>query len=155
MARETGTFGFSANFEVKKDGTIDARQIVDNFSDLLNFTADNYIPNGFPVSVRGVADASERGLYLCLDNQNLDVAASWGRVGQSEGKIEIEVSGTKRQFDYYPFPLNVSGTLQQGDLAKNGYTSDTQFADKLVYIGANGKTLNESILTDWKITETT
>lgn len=80
MARATGTFPFSANFETKIAGTLDARQLVDDFADLLNFTGDNFIPNGFPVAVKGTTTPSERGVYQCIDNQNLGLAASWERI---------------------------------------------------------------------------
>ncbi len=52
MAREQGTFIQSVNYELQKEGTIDARQLVDVFADLLNFDASNYITKGFPVTVR-------------------------------------------------------------------------------------------------------
>lgn len=94
MGRETGTFEFAANFEVKKDGTLDARQIVDNFADLLAFTSDNYIPNGFPVGVRGVETPAERGLYVCMDAGNMDVPASWMRLGTTKTLAEILSANT-------------------------------------------------------------
>ena len=81
MAREIGTFPISGNFEVQKAATFDARQSVDNFADLLNFTSANFIINAFPVSVKGVATPSERGLYICNDKDNLDLAASWIKLG--------------------------------------------------------------------------
>lgn len=84
MAREQGTFPFSANFEVKKQGTFDARQYVPNFSDLLLFTSANFIPNGFPVSVAGENDPNEKGIYLCLDNQNLSNPLSWKKLSTKE-----------------------------------------------------------------------
>jgi len=88
MARQEGTFDFSANFETKIEGTLDARQLVDDFADLLNFTSDDFIPNGFPVSVKGVSTVSERGIYLCIDNQNLDQAGSWLKVG-ANGSVDL------------------------------------------------------------------
>ena len=84
MAREIGTFPISGNFEVQKAATFDARQSVDNFADLLNFTSANFIINAFPVSVKGVATPSERGLYICNDKDNLDLAASWTKLGVGE-----------------------------------------------------------------------
>jgi len=81
MAREIGTFPISGNFEVQKAATFDARQSVDNFADLLNFTSANFIINAFPVSVKGVSTPSERGLYICNDKDNLDLAESWIKLG--------------------------------------------------------------------------
>lgn len=87
MAREIGTFNFGANFEVLKEGTIDARQLVDDFADLLAFTESNFIPNGFIVAVKGTTTPSERGVYMCIDKDNLDLAASWELVGKSSLEI--------------------------------------------------------------------
>ena len=82
MARDTGTFDFSANFEVKKEGTLDARQLVDNFADLLNFTInDNFIPDGFTVAVKGVNTPTERGIYQCIDRNNLSNPDNWDKIG--------------------------------------------------------------------------
>ena len=88
MAREQGTFDFSANFEVKKKGTIDARQTVDNFADLLAFTSSNFIDVAFPVTVKGIADPSEFGLYLCNDANDLSNPASWTKLGEGTGGID-------------------------------------------------------------------
>lgn len=90
MAREVGTFPFSANFEVGIEGTLDARQLVDDFSDLLNFTSEDYIPQGFPVVVKGTTTIEERGIYLCVDNQNLGSASSWEKVGGSLDDVESD-----------------------------------------------------------------
>lgn len=88
MARQQGTFDFSANFEVKIQGMIDARQLVDDFADLLNFTLnDNYIPNGFFVAVAGVTDPAERGIYQCIDRDNLSLAASWEKISITETEL--------------------------------------------------------------------
>ena len=81
MSRTQGDFNFSANFEVQKEGTIDARQFVDTFADLLNFTSANYIAQGFPVTVRNdsVYEGTPKpaGTYFCVDKDNLDQADSW------------------------------------------------------------------------------
>lgn len=80
MARNTGTFNFSANFEVKVEGFLDARQGVDSYADLLLFTADNYIKTGFTVSVYDL-DPAKRGIYMCLDKSDLSNPLSWLKIG--------------------------------------------------------------------------
>ena len=89
MARDKGTFDFSANFEVKKKGTIDARQLVDTFSDLLNFTESNFIPKGFPVSVSNTSTFNgteyTNGIYECIDADNLNLEVSWKKANDLNG----------------------------------------------------------------------
>ena len=99
MAREKGTFDFSANFEIKKEGTIDARQLVDDFNDLLLFSSDDFIPKGFIVSVKNDATIGstvyEGGVYRCIDPANLSDPSSWEIVGANDPidqltKTEVE-----------------------------------------------------------------
>ena len=82
MARKKGDFNFSANFEVKKKTTLDARQYVDSYSELFEFTADDYIPYGFPVTVGGLGDFSKLGTWFCVDPNNLSNPLSWVRSNQ-------------------------------------------------------------------------
>ncbi|WP_127846212.1 hypothetical protein [Psychroflexus aestuariivivens] len=103
MGREVGTFVFSANFEVTKEGTLDARQIVDNFDDLLVFNSGNFIPNGFPVAVRGKNNADERGLYVCMDNANLNQAESWAKITSNINlALAIDSNGNNTEFKNNP-----------------------------------------------------
>lgn len=106
MAREEGTFNFSANFEVKKKGTIDARQLVDDFSDLLNFTSDNYISNGFPVAVKQSVEIEgeeyPRGIYQCIDENNLDLPASWELVSGSSSGSTTTINSNEVKIIYLP-----------------------------------------------------
>lgn len=83
MPRNKGDFNFSANFEVKKKATLDARQYVDNYTELFDFTADDYIPFGFPVTVGGFDDASKLGTWYCIDPNNLSNSLSWVRGNES------------------------------------------------------------------------
>lgn len=89
MSRPLGTFEFSANFEARIKSTLDARQLVDNFSDLLEFEEANYIPKGFLVSVKGLQNEEERGLYQCIDENNLDLPESWEKVAGEGVGLEI------------------------------------------------------------------
>lgn len=91
MARNTGTFNQSFNYEVLYKSTLDARQLVDDFSDLLAFTDANYIPNGFTVAVVGKTNPTERGLYMCIDEDNLNSSTSWIRLDNSSQDNKIKV----------------------------------------------------------------
>lgn len=74
--RAKGTFNESSNYEGKFAWTIDARNMVQSYADLLAFTPLNYIPNGFPVAVFDV-DANKRGIYICVNKNDLSNPASW------------------------------------------------------------------------------
>lgn len=93
MAREQGTFEFAANFERKKEGAIDATTLVDQFSDLLNFTEDNYIPLGHTVTVKNTTTYNGtqyiRGIYICVDKNNLNQESSWELVGNTTGNTNV------------------------------------------------------------------
>lgn len=80
MSRSVGIFDFPATLEVKAKSTLDARQIVDNFSDLLQFTQQDFIPKGFTVAVKGVQDEQEQGVYQCVDENNLQNQVSWKKI---------------------------------------------------------------------------
>lgn len=79
MARTKGDFEFSANFEVKKKATLDARQYVNNYSELLEFTASDYIPYGFPVACGGQDDPTKLGIWQCVNPNDLSNPLSWVR----------------------------------------------------------------------------
>lgn len=80
MSRSVGIFDFPATLEVKAKSTLDARQIVDNFSNLLQFTQQDFIPKGFTVAVKGVQDEQEQGVYQCVDENNLQNQVSWKKI---------------------------------------------------------------------------
>ncbi len=79
MARQKGTFEFSNNLEVKIAGPLDARTMVSSYSDLLTFTSDNYLINGFTVSVYDT-DPNKRGIYQLINQNNLSSASSWQKI---------------------------------------------------------------------------
>lgn len=77
MARKTGSFPISTNFEVKIKGEFDARKYVSSYADLLSFTEDEYIPYGFIVTCMATDDLTKRGLYMCINENQLALATSW------------------------------------------------------------------------------
>lgn len=111
--RELGTFRFSANFETRIKSTLDARQLVDNFSDLLLFTEDNFIPTGFVVAVKGVNTPGERGLYQCRDENNITDPENWVKIGGEgvDALVQQDVIAN----------LNVGG-IKAGDIVEEGST---------------------------------
>ena len=74
--RAKGTFDEPSNYEGKFAWTLDARNMVQSYADLLTFTAANYINNGFPVAVFDV-DPNKRGLYICINKNALSDPNSW------------------------------------------------------------------------------
>lgn len=91
-------FEISENFDVKKAWTFDHRQFRASFADLLEFTPDDYIRNGFPVAVWDDADETKRGIWTCIDENNLHLEASWkkqgGGVDAATDEEEIEGATT-------------------------------------------------------------
>jgi len=114
MAREEGTFPFAANFERKKSGMIDATQFVPQFSDLLLFTGDNYIANGFPVCVATTttynSDEKKSGWYQCVDPNNLNLEASWKYLGG------VNFNGTNGKIPKF----NSDGSIEDSNLQEIG-----------------------------------
>lgn len=72
MARNKGTFQFAANFEVKLQGALDPRILVDNKSELINketwpYDGDTiYVYNGLLVAV-----AADNAIYMLVDKDKI------------------------------------------------------------------------------------
>lgn len=72
MARNKGTFQFAANFEVKLQGALDPRILVDNKSELINketwpYDGDTiYVYNGLLVAV-----AADTAIYMLVDKDKI------------------------------------------------------------------------------------
>lgn len=139
MGREVGTFVFSANFEVTKEGTLDARQIVDNFDDLLVFNSGNFIPNGFPVAVRGKTNADERGLYVCMDNANLDQEESWAKI-TSNINLALAIDSS----DNSEFKNNPKKSEGYGDLNILPFKWDSYLTNKSLLLNKSNVTLGNN-----------
>ena len=137
MARDEGTFDFSANFEVKTKGTIDARQLVETFSDLLNFTESNFIPTGFPVSVSSTSTFNgteyTNGIYECIDEDNVGLEASWKKTSNYPAKEKLI-------------------TVSLGDIGASNFEDDIPTKIK-AYAISNSITRELNTLHKWKLTE--
>ena len=72
MARNKGTFQFAANFEVKLQGALDPRVLVDNKAELINketwpYDGDTiYVYNGLLVAV-----AADKAIYMLVDKDKI------------------------------------------------------------------------------------
>ena len=137
MARDEGTFDFSANFEVKTKGTIDARQLVETFSDLLNFTESNFIPTGFPVSVSSTSTFNgteyTNGIYECIDEDNVGLEASWKKTSNYPAKEKLI-------------------TVSLGDIGASDFEDDIPTKIR-AYAISNSITRELNTLHKWKLTE--
>lgn len=115
MAREKGTFSQSANYELQKEGTIDARQFVDVFADLLNFTASNYIAEGFPVTVRQDStyegNTYKKGWYQFLGGA-LNDANNWEFMGNVIPDWDADTDNPRRIDNK---PTHLSQFINDGD----------------------------------------
>lgn len=98
MAREKGTFNFSANLEVKKQGPLDARQTMITYAELTQAatwqddSGKMYLFNGLTVPV---TNGSSKELYMLIDANNYNQTASWKRVdaGAAEGTKIYDLTG--------------------------------------------------------------
>lgn len=90
MARVKGTFNTPFNFEGKIKGLIDSRMYCPSYADLLLYTTDNYLFNGFPVFVFDT-DKAKRGLYQLINDTNLSAPDSWEKVSGDIGSISLVV----------------------------------------------------------------
>jgi len=89
MARNRGTFPFSANFEVKTKSPLDARLKVDSLNDLTDVSiwkdSNNsvWLFNGIIVSVANDIDSTKNGVYFLKDEINYTNISSWEKIGSS------------------------------------------------------------------------
>ena len=100
MARARGTFNFSASLEVKKQGALDSRLVVQTYAELVLASTwaddDNkiWLYDGMIVSV--VADTSDKnGVYMLTNKDEYATASSWVRIdAASAAQVEVEDSLT-------------------------------------------------------------
>lgn len=96
MARERGTFNFSASLEVKKQGALDSRLVIQTYAELLLAATwadtDNkvWLYDGMIVSV--VNDTTgKNGIYMLTNKDSYNEEASWKRVdAEAAEKTTVE-----------------------------------------------------------------
>ena len=87
MARELGTFIFSANYEVEKQNPIDARLRCPLYTDMLGTTSDMPYPYlGMVVAVTDDPDATLNGVYVRVANEGVSesTGTDWKKI---DGRI--------------------------------------------------------------------
>ena len=87
MAREQGTFIFSANYEVEKQNPIDARLRCPLYTDMLGSTTNMPYPYlGMVVAVTDDPDTTLNGVYVRIANEGVSVSTAddWKKI---DGKI--------------------------------------------------------------------
>ena len=86
MSRYRGIFNLSGNYEPTVAGPLDARTVVEFFSDLTNPTtwtiasATPWLFNGLLVCVTNDPDPTKIGLYMLVDATNYTVEDSWRKI---------------------------------------------------------------------------
>lgn len=95
MARQTGGSPLSITLRIDNEGMIDDRHYCGQFSDLLTYTASDYIPIGFPVIVATTTTYQsvqrKRGWYQCINNTDMSLVSSWEYMGG------VDFSGTNNK----------------------------------------------------------
>ena len=92
MARERGTFNFSASLEVKKQAPLDARQTYIDYSELIQEAtwkdSDNkvWLFKGLvvPVNYNG-----QNALFMLINPDAYTSTSSWVRVDGNGGKLSL------------------------------------------------------------------
>jgi len=153
MARTKGLLGISQNFEPEIASAFDARANVPTKADLTiasNWTANDggsYLYNGMTVTVAEDTTASNNGIYILLDKDNITDINSWQQVGedfpytgsaQITGSLGVSGSVDLSYARYAPPGWSTGGTLsspryrtpggagnKSSALAFGGYTYST------------------------------
>lgn len=105
MARNRGTFNFSASLEPKKDSALDARLVVNTYAELIlpetwqDEAGSVWLYDGMIVSI--VADTEDKnGVYMLKDKTQYTSASNWVRIDASAAKqIDIEDNLTSDRTD--------------------------------------------------------
>ncbi len=98
MARNKGTFNFAANFEVLAKSPLDARQVVENFSDLTtaatweDAASNIWLFDGLIVAVTSDSSITQNGVYYLKDATNYSTPSSWAKVGSDSDLSVLEAS---------------------------------------------------------------
>lgn len=85
MSRERGTFNFSASLEVKKQGALDSRLVVNTYAELTQASTwadtDNkvWLYDGMIVSVTKDSE-DKNGVYILTNKDSYNQASSWSRI---------------------------------------------------------------------------
>lgn len=133
MSREKGTFNFSANLEVKKQGPLDARQTMISYAELIQAATwqdsdgKMYLFDGLIVPV---TNGSEKQVYMLIDAAKYNQTSAWLRVDAGAVK-----------------PTTSKPILQLGDLSlfKQIYSYPTNYSEIVEAVGVDISTLKSYI----------
>lgn len=133
MAREKGTFSFSANLEVKKQGPLDARQTLITYAELTQAATwqdsdgKMYLFDGLIVPV---TNGAEKQLYMLINSAQYNQTSSWLRIDAGAAK-----------------PTTSKPILQLEDLSivRELYGSPTNYSEIVDAVGVDISTLKSCI----------
>lgn len=143
MARERGTFNFSASLEVKKQGALDSRLVIQTYAELLLAATwadtDNklWLYDGMIVSV--VNDTTgKNGIYMLTNKDSYNEDASWKRVdAEAAEKTTVEDILTSTSTTN---ALSANqGRVLKGMIDSNSEDIATVTSDLSDFIGTKGK----------------
>jgi hypothetical protein len=165
MARTVGLIPFSGNFEPKSAEPFDGRDRVENLSDLTgtstwqNADGNVYLYSGIKVTVYGDSVVRDRGVYVLLDPNNINVPDytnidNWVKIGESSFSAEIKTTvGEGIEYTIANDDLNYIGVLDTTTtinlpLEPEDYVEYTvtdlrgDAETNSITISGNGKTIN-------------
>lgn len=96
MARFKGTFEVPANYEPQKAAPFDARQLVENKSDLFltqtwqDTNKDMWLYNGMLVSVSGDTETNYNGIYWLIDKNKYNQSSGWQKLADDSAILAIK-----------------------------------------------------------------
>lgn len=128
MARERGTFNFSANLEVKKQGALDSRLVIQTYAELTKAAtwsdSDNkvWLYNGMIVSV--VADTTgKNGVYMLTNNAKYNEEGSWTRIDAKAADKTVVIDNLESTSSTAALSAN------QGKVLNDKFTAHANNAD--------------------------
>jgi hypothetical protein len=141
MARNQGTFNFSANLEVLKQGPLDARLTVESQSEL---TGLPFSYKGMIVAVTDDSTPANNGVYV-LDDADGTVLGNWTQLGTSSGSVTYDSEFPTTQ----EVPNTVGGIESGTTVASLEGQTFSQLFDALLFPAIEPTTTDPSInLTD-------
>lgn len=162
MAREKGTFNFSANLEVKKQGALDSRLVVQTYAELVLAAtwadSDNkiWLYDGMIVSV--VADQTGKNGVYKLDNKDAyNVESSWTRIDAAAAVSTVIVDNLTSESTTSALSAN-QGKVLKGEIDSHTGDSDVHITSaersKLANIASNAE-VNQNAFSKVKVGEDT
>lgn len=151
MARERGTFNFSASLEIKKEGALDARQVVQTKAELIlpetwiDEDSKVWLYKGLITAV--VADTEDNnGIYFLKDKDTYTNADSWAKVaslkaGASPEELQEAINNALEEAKQY-----VDTKVGNLDFSSSNYVQDaTNVTEAVTNLDNQAKTNTDNI----------